>query len=181
MGQLLKTSITFRSSRFIEKCIEEKKSLGESTNTVDYVAKRLNWDETAKQRALKQYPPLSKCSVLKVKLRLGIFSPYYQWSIHQFLFVSLTQVKAHLDYILNETHFTVKDINSTLSVFRCNLGELQLRINELGKIGFTPTKLYQICLSKSQYLEMVAKFIATKNKTPDSVKTFMSIEKRIKK
>lgn len=88
-------------------------------------------------------------------------------------------MKAHLDYLLNETHFTTEDINSNVSVFRSNLDELQLRMNELASVGLIPGKLYFICLDRKRYLEMVGKFCTSKN-CPDTLEGFRSIEKRIK-
>lgn len=84
-----------------------------------------------------------------------------------------------MDYLLNETHFTIEDINSNVAVFRTNLDELKLRINELTAIGLKPRKLYSICLDRKRYLEMVGKFCRKKN-CPVAFETFKSIEKRIK-
>lgn len=88
-------------------------------------------------------------------------------------------MKAHIDYLLNETHFTIEDISSNVSVFRTNLDELKIRMNELTAIGLIPRKLYSICLAKRMYLEMVGKFCRKKNCLVAS-ETFKSIEKRIK-
>jgi len=142
-----------RLKTFVARQIEEKETLGESSTTLDYLADRLNWDETAKVKAVKYYPPLGKCSVLKVK--------------------------RHLDYLLNETHFTIADISSNVSIFKTKLDELKLRMNELNAIGITPTKLYQICLAKKNYLEMIGKF-CKKNESQKTFDLFKSIEKRIK-
>lgn len=89
-------------------------------------------------------------------------------------------MKAHLDYLLNETHFTSEDISSHVSVFGRNLDELKLRLNELHAIGLIPRKLYLLCLDSKRYLEMVGKFFREKNCPIISFK-FKSIEKRIKK
>ncbi|KAJ6625704.1 Transcription termination factor, mitochondrial, partial [Pseudolycoriella hygida] len=105
------------------RVVEEKQSLGDSNEIIDYLAKRLNWDKATEERVLRYHPPLAKCSVVKVK--------------------------KHLDYLLNETHFTVDDINSNPAVFRSNLNELKLRINELREIGVVPKKLYTISLSQN--------------------------------
>lgn len=88
-------------------------------------------------------------------------------------------MKAHLDYLLNETHFTAEDISSNVSVFRRNLDELKLRMDELASIGLIPEKLYFICLDSKRYLERVGKF-CTKKKCPVTLNRFKSIEKRIK-
>ena len=89
-------------------------------------------------------------------------------------------MKAHLDYLLNETHFTAEDINSNVAVFRTNLDELKLRMDELASIGLIPEKLYFICLDRKRYLERVGRFCMKKN-CPVTLNKFRSIEKRIKK
>ncbi|XP_037049340.1 transcription termination factor, mitochondrial-like isoform X2 [Bradysia coprophila] len=143
-----------RTEISVAKRVDEKTVLGECADTVDYIAKRLNWDAAAKRKALKTYPPLVKCSV--------------------------TKVKNHLDYLLNETHFTIDDINSTMAVFRTKLDELKLRMGELAAIGLVPRKLYSICLDKRSYLDMVWRFCERKNR-PAAFELYKSIEKRVKK
>lgn len=60
-------TLTFCNYRIVARLVKEKKSFGEFTNTVDYVAERLNWDDVATEKAIKYYPPLAQCSILKVR------------------------------------------------------------------------------------------------------------------
>lgn len=84
-----------------------------------------------------------------------------------------------LDYLLNETNFTIDDINSYLTVFTASTDELRLRMNELTAIGFVPHRLYMICTHRTRYLEMVERFCVNKN-CPDAFESFKLIEKRVK-
>lgn len=51
----------------IEKQKEQKQLLNGCSNAVDYIANRLNWDQIARENALKNCPALVKCNMLKVR------------------------------------------------------------------------------------------------------------------
>lgn len=65
---ILHIVVKFYIYRYAARRVKEKKSLGESTNVIEYLSNRLNWDDAAKERAIRCYPPLSQCSILKVRL-----------------------------------------------------------------------------------------------------------------
>lgn len=54
-------------SRLIHKQNETKEILDDCCNTIDYIAKRLNWDQITKENILKSYPFIAKCNVTKVR------------------------------------------------------------------------------------------------------------------
>lgn len=53
--------------RIVEKQQEEKDLLEGCSNGIDYIAKRLDWDQHALKRALKSCPSLTKINVPKVR------------------------------------------------------------------------------------------------------------------
>lgn len=43
--------------------------LDDCSNTIDYIAKRLKWDQMTKENVLKSYPSIAKCNVTKVIIK----------------------------------------------------------------------------------------------------------------
>lgn len=52
--------------RLIDKQTVKMEILDDCSNTIDYIAKRLNWDQMTKENVLKSYPSIAKCNVTKV-------------------------------------------------------------------------------------------------------------------
>lgn len=85
-----------------------------------------------------------------------------------------------MDYLINETHFTIEEIASNATAAFCiNPDELKARLNELHSIGLIPRNLHTICVSRKRYLAKVAKY-CKKRESPEIVEKFKLIEKRIK-
>lgn len=51
----------------IKKQDEQKEILDGCNNGIDYIAKRLNWDNNTKEDALKRWPSLAKINIPKVQ------------------------------------------------------------------------------------------------------------------
>lgn len=67
--------------RMIERQEKQKELLDGCTNAIDYIVKRLNWDEETKRSALKSCPALLKCNMFKVfTFRRHFF--FYSIKIH---------------------------------------------------------------------------------------------------
>lgn len=62
----MRNSDKFLICRMIERQDKQKELLDGCNNSIDYVAMRLNWDENAKEKALKNCPALEKCNMSKV-------------------------------------------------------------------------------------------------------------------
>lgn len=91
---------------------------------------------------------------------------------------SAIKVKNHVDFLLNDTYFTIDDINQHIFVLRRNLDELKCRLNELTSLDYVP-ELFEICYDKKRYLKVAEK--ACRNSTlANSLDKFQTIEKRIK-
>ena len=52
--------------RMIKRQEKQKELLDGCSNAIDYIGKRLNWDEKTKENALKSCPALAKCNMSKV-------------------------------------------------------------------------------------------------------------------
>lgn len=66
----------FLFNRINSRHIKEKTILDGSSDVVEYIAKRLGWDEQTKESALKSHPSLSKCNIFKVWL---LFHYLFDW------------------------------------------------------------------------------------------------------
>ncbi|XP_031635754.1 transcription termination factor, mitochondrial-like [Contarinia nasturtii] len=137
----------------IKRHAEQKDLLDDCSNAIEYLAKHLDWDRKTTQKALKSCPTLVKCNIIKIQ--------------------------KHLDFLLNETHFTKEDITSYPRVFNNSLETLRVRFNELAAIKCHPKRVYVICLEKKRYLEMIEKHCQSVD-DKNVWEHFRKIEKRLK-
>ncbi|XP_055301881.1 transcription termination factor, mitochondrial-like [Sitodiplosis mosellana] len=137
----------------IERQEKQRELLNGCGNAIDYIGKRLNWDEKTKISALKSCPALAKCN--------------------------MTKIRQQLDFLLNETHFTEDDISSYPRVFTNSLKKLRTRMNELATVKYKAKRLYIICLERKRYLEIIEKHCQCIDDENVWI-NFREIEKRIK-
>lgn len=159
----------------------KKEILDDCTSTIDYVAKRLNWDEMTKENLLKRYPSIAKCNVTKVieHKHIALFMSRIKkeeliMPIH-FNF----QAKSLIDYLLNETHFTEHDITSCPRVFSNSVETLENRIKELQSVKLKPERMYIICLDRKNYLKFIERHCSRLN-DKEIWSNFQKIETKIK-
>lgn len=149
--------------------------LDDCGSTIDYIVKRLNWDEQTKENALKSYPSIAKCHVTKVSM--SYFDEFLQTTFHSVKLI--IQAKNLLDFLLSETHFTEDDISSYPRVFSNSLETLKTRLKELKSVKLHPKRLYVICLESKRYLKMIEQHCNRFNDT-EIWSNFHHIETRIK-
>lgn len=154
---------------------QQKEILNGCSNGIDYIAKRLNWDENAKISALKNWPSLAKTNVSKVRFILLL--EFHSKCKLKLLF--WLQIRNQLDFLLNETHFTETDIGTCLRVFMISYEELMARIDELSTVNYVPKRLYIVCLDRKRYLSTIEKHCQRIN-DEHVWQNFRTIEKRIK-
>lgn len=65
--------------RIIQKQSAQKEILDGCDEAIDYIAKRLNWDDATKVNVLKSYPSIAKCNVAKV--RINTFKLYILFTL----------------------------------------------------------------------------------------------------
>lgn len=136
--------------RLVEKRIEKKEVLDECRNVEEYLVKRLNWNETQTLKFRTAYPALFKYSVLKLR--------------------------EHIDYLLNETPYTIDDINGHIFIFRRNLLEIKCRINEFNSLNCSP-KIFHLSSDRNSYLKKIEKLCKD---TENGEEKFKLIEERVR-
>lgn len=130
--------------------MEKKAILDECEDVEEYLIKRLNWSEEQTQKFRVAYPVLFKSSVLKLR--------------------------EYIDYLLNETRYTIDDINGHIFIFRRNLHEIKCRINEFNSLNYSP-KLYLLASDRNTYLKKIKKLC--KN-TEHGMAKYSLIERRLR-
>lgn len=136
--------------RLVEKRIAKKEILDECEDVEEYLMKRLNWSEKQTQKFRVAFPVLFKYSVLKLR--------------------------EYIDYLLNETPYTIDDINGHIFIFRCNLLEIKCRINEFNSLNYSP-KLFLLASDRNTYLKKVEKLCKD---TVNGMTIYRSIERRVR-
>ncbi|XP_031621664.1 uncharacterized protein LOC116339767 [Contarinia nasturtii] len=149
---------TAKLKRMTSTYVREKKLLEGFDDNLHYLAHRLNWTSANLKFAQHKYSKLNKSS--------------------------LSKIKGHLDYILNETNFTANDITNSLFILNKSLDEIKARINEMTEIGaqsdlklFTLAAIYS---GKNIYLKRIKNYCDTKLPGDAGEKAFAAIEMRIK-
>lgn len=112
--------------------------------------KRLNWSESQTLKFRTVYPALFKYSVLK---------------LHEYI-----------DYLLNETPYTVDDINGHIFILRRSLLEIKCRINEFNSLNCLPKFVY-LSSDRNSYLKKIAKLCKD---TENGMEKFKLIEERVR-
>lgn len=135
----------------VEQRNEKKDILEECEGAEQYLTKRLNWSEKQLANYKIAYPVLFKISVLKLN--------------------------EYIEYLLNETSYTIDDINGHIFIFRCNLLEVKCRIEEMKTLDHTP-KLYLVASSRSTYLRKIKKLCRD---VENGMEKYKLIERRVRK
>lgn len=134
----------------VEQRRKKNEILDNSKDVAEYLTKRLNWSEVQLEKFKDSFPGLFKHSVLKLN--------------------------EQIEYLVNEAHYTVDDINGHIFIFRCNLLETKCRMNELESLGCRP-KLAFVADDRKVYLKKVEKLC---RKTENGLVKFQLIEKRVR-
>lgn len=84
------------------------------------------------------------------KISISLFSLFFR------------QIRALLDYLLNEAKLSAKDITRHPYIFHQNIDEVKLRVIEMNRIGapITSSVLY---LGKTNYLKYIRKYCSSSN------------------
>lgn len=135
----------------VEQRIEKKEILDDCNDVEEYLSKRLNWDEKQLMKFKTAFPVLFKYSVHKLR--------------------------EHIDYLLNETPYTIDEINGHIFIFRCNLLEIKCRIKEVHSLNYD-AKLFVIASDRKTYLNKIKKLCRD---TENGMKRFEMIERRVRK
>lgn len=134
----------------VEQRNEKKEILEDCEGAEQYLTKRLNWSEKQLTKYKIAYPVLFKTSVLKLN--------------------------EHIDYLLNETSYTIDDINGHIFIFQCNLLEVKCRIKDMSMLNYTP-KLYIIASSRNTYLKKIKKICRD---VENGMEKYKLIERRVR-
>lgn len=91
--------------------------------------------------------------------------------------VGLKKIKEHLDYLLNEVRFDVKEISKRLYIFEKSLNEIKARVDELPKIG-APITVEALNKHKAHYMKYVKEYCNEENEEHKTI--LLDIEIRLK-
>lgn len=173
-------------SRIIARHSVEKKSLEGFENNFEYIAHRLNWNKADMEKALNKHQDLLDHSPSKVCFE---FHPKFLDKTTKLFYYLLAlslignfgtdqkQIKEHLDYLLNEVQFDVKEISKRLYIFEKSLHEMEARVDELSKIG-APITVDALNKHKAHYLKYVKNYCNEENEEHKII--LLNIEIRLK-
>lgn len=116
---------------------QNKNLLGEKT-VIDYLSKRLNYDQATMKLIVMRHPSVLKCRV--------------------------TKIKEVLDYLLDEAKFEPYQIANVIRVLTHSLETTKERIDELSKLGCRPSTLTIICRSQNMYNKFIQEWIEKMDK-----------------